>query len=139
MKITQVYIPYWEWEDFINGMWRKVTETEESEFLTQAMQFTGDDIKYGQAMRDVIKAWPKTMLNSMTNYSINKRAFLGHCACCFSFGCPEYIVRMAWKGLTDEQRRLADKVAQETINKWMYEYAESNTIVYKNLGGPVLF
>lgn len=135
MKIDRVYIPYWMWEDWINGMWRKVEN--EGELLLQAVEFTGDHIRYGNAMKEVIIAWPNTMLNSLTNASINRRAFLGHCAVCYKIGIPEYIVRQAWKLLTNDQRVLADEVAQETINEWLNE--KRNKQVHKNMGKPMLF
>jgi hypothetical protein len=123
-KIKQVYIPYWEWEDWKAGMWRKIESAEEEfRLLEAATAFTGDHILYGGAMKEVITEWPKTMLNSLTNPSVNKRAFLGHCAVQFKIGIPEYIVRMAWKKLTDQQRHDADKVAQETVDNWLYEHA----------------
>ncbi len=137
MTIKQVYIPYWEWEDFINGMWSR--SANEEVHLKQAIDFTGDHIKYGTAMKRVIIEWPRTMLNSLTNPSINKRAFLGHCAVCFELKIPEYITRAAWKQLTDEQRYLADKVAQETINEWTKNYGEQNKPVYSTLGEALLF
>jgi hypothetical protein len=118
MRIKQVYVHYLEWEDYINGMWRSLPKNEEAEMLTKAIDFTGNHLLYGKAMREVIYAWPKTMLNSLTNTSLNQRAFVGHCACAYRFSCPEYITRMAWKELTNLQRFEADKVAQEAINSW---------------------
>lgn len=137
--MKQQYVPYYEWEDWINGMWRKLKKEDEKEMLIKAVEFTGDHIIYGSAMRKVITAWPRTMLNSMTNVSINRRAFLGHCACTFEFDCPEYITRMAWKRLTDNQRYLADKVAQETINKWVSDYESKNRGIYTDVGEQMLF
>lgn len=131
--IKQVYIPYWEWEDWINGMWGK------DDRLQEAIEFTGNAERYGSAMREVIEAWPRTMLNSLTNNSINKRAFLGHCAVCFKLGICESTTRAAWKQLTDQQRYDADKVAQETIDKWLQEYAQRNKAVHKDVGRPLLF
>lgn len=133
MKIKQQYIPYWEWEDYINGMWSNNDEHR----LQEAIEFTGDHIKYGNAMKEVIEAWPRTMLNSLTNTSINKRAFLGHCAVCYKLGICESTTRAAWKELTDQQRYDADKVAQETINNWLHDYR--NKQVYKNVGRSLLF
>lgn len=120
-KIKQVWTPYWEWEDWHAGMWRK-SDTEKLH-LQQAIEFTGDHIKYGNAMLDVVFAWPRTMLNSLTNPGINKRAFLGHCAVTFKLAIPEYITRNAWKLLTQDQRDRADKIAQETIEAWREDYA----------------
>ena len=118
MKIIQVWTPYIEWEDWLNGMWRKVETGERDELLRQAIEFTGNWERYGAAMREVILAWPRTMLNHLTNTSINQRAFVGHCAVCFKVGMPESVTREAWKHLTDEQRTKADLVAQQAIDSW---------------------
>ena len=128
MKIKQQYIPYWEWEDWINGMWNKGDESR----LQEAIEFTGDHAKYGAAMKEVVEAWPRTMLNSLTNPSINKRAFLGHCAVSYKLGIQESITRMAWKELTDQQRIAADNAAQKVVDDYR------NRIVYKNMGAKVL-
>lgn len=118
--MKQVWVPYWEWEDWINGMWRKVEN--EDELLKQAIEFTGDHEKYGSAMNEVIFAWPRTMLNSLTNKSINRRAFVGHCAVQNKINIPEYITRMAWKSLTNMQRILADIEAEKAIKNWELWY-----------------
>lgn len=133
--MIQAYVPYWKWEDYINGMWNTYDESR----LQEAIEFTGDHIKYGNAMREVIEAWPRTMLNSLTNNSINKRAFLGHCAVCFKLGITESTTRAAWKELTDQQRYDADKVAQETINEWIRDYESKNKPVRRNVGASLLF
>lgn len=106
-------------------MWRKVDN--EEEWLKRAIKFTGNHKLYGKWMKKVVYKWPATMLNNLTNPSLNQRAFVGHCACCLAFGCPEYIVRMAWKELTEKQRVLADKVAQETIDEWKEKYRNTST------------
>ena len=137
--MTQVYIPYWEWEDWINGMWRKIDTIQEPDMIRLAIEFTGDHIKYGNAMKKVVSEWPRTMLNSMTNVSINRRAFLGHCACQYKINCPEYITRLAWHKLNDRQRYLADKVAQETINIWVRNYEDKNRCLHKDMGRQMLF
>ena len=117
ITIKQIWTPYWLWEDWLNGMWNK-TEFD----IDKAIEFTGNYILYGEAMKIVIDLWPNTMLNSLTNPSVNKRAFLGHCAASYAIKCPEHITRLAWRELTNEQRFLADKVAQETIEEWKSRY-----------------
>ena len=136
--MEQIYIPYWEWEDYKNGMWRKLNPKDEEKFIKFAVEFTGDHIKYGNAMKEVIKKWTKTMLNGLTNKSINKRAFLGHCAVSYKLNIPEYITRIAWKELTDKQRELADMVAQQTINQWEENYERENRRVHKGMGEQML-
>lgn len=118
--MKQQYIHYLEWEDFHAGMWGR-SDDEESD-LVKAIEFTGDAHKYGEAMKQVVNEWPRTMLHNLSNPSMNKRAFLGHCAVCWAIGIPEYIVRRAWKELTEEQRIAADKVAQETVDAWREKF-----------------
>lgn len=104
-------------------MWSKVkSKEEENELLKKAIDFTGDHILYGKAMREVVWVWKNSMLNFLTNKSINRRAYLGHCAVYYKLQIPEYIVRMAWKKLTNEQRRLADLQAENTIKEWEKQY-----------------
>ena len=130
MRLIRVYIPYWDWEDFLNGMWSKGDESR----LQEAIEFTGDHERYGKAMGEVIKAWPRTMLNSLTNTGINRRAFLGHCAVCWSIGISEDITRMAWGCLTDQQRMDAD--AQATTHIKIYE--NTHRELYKTVGESLL-
>lgn len=37
------------------------------------------------------------MKNFLTNSSINRKAYLGHCAVFYKLQIPEYIVRISWK------------------------------------------
>lgn len=121
ISIKQVWVPYWLWEDWVNGMWAKGDESR----INEAVNFTGDWQRYGNAMLDVVFAWPNTMLNSLTNSSINQRAFLGHCAVSYATGIQESITRCAWKLLTDQQRYDADKIAQKTIDAWKEDYVDT--------------
>ncbi len=120
MTIKQIYTPYWEWEEWINGMWGNSSNEEED--LKTAIEFTSDWELYGMAMQEVVIAWPRTMLNSLTNPSTNKRAFVGHCAVNYILNIPEYITRQAWKFLTERQRIDADAIAQKTIDEWKEKY-----------------
>lgn len=137
--MIQKYTPYTDWEDWVNGMWRRLPADEEDEFIDKAILFTGNHSLYGAWMKVVINVWTHTMLNSMTNVSINRRAFLGHCACSLAFDCPEYITRIAWHRLTEKQRELADKIAQETIDNWEIEYEKKNRRLRADMGEQMLF
>jgi len=120
--MNQVYTPYTKWECYKNGMWSKVDVSSEQKMLQIAIDFTSDHVSYGSAMREVVFAWENSMINFLTNKSINRRAYLGHCAVSFKLGIPEYLVRMAWKHLTPKQQQLADLVAERTIKEWEIWY-----------------
>ena len=116
--MKQVWHPYWDWEDYKAGMWRKLDKHEENRLLKIAKEFTSDWILYSQSMHRVVFEWPITMEHNLTNPSINQKAFVGHCAVCIEFGIPEYITRLAWKELTEKQKELANNAAQKAIDKW---------------------
>jgi hypothetical protein len=122
MRIKRIYHPYEKWEDYINGMWRKVTPEEEKEFLQKAIEFTGDHKLYGSWMQKVIKAWPVACEHNLTDTGMNRRAWVGHAAVSLAINCPEYITRMAWWNLSKEQQDLANDQADRAIEKWERDY-----------------
>lgn len=132
IKIKQSYIPYWKWECYKSGMWSKVDKDTEDIMLNKAIEFTGNHIMYGKSMNMVAFKWENSMLNFLSNSNINRRAYLGHCAVMYKHKIPEYITRMAWKFLNNNQRFLADKVAEETIKKWELWYIKKLENTYKN-------
>ena len=129
--MKQIYVPFYKWECYKAGMWNTVNKETEITMLNDAIEFTGDHVVYGDQMRLVVYKWPNTMKNHLTNKGINRRAFLGHCAVYYKLQIPEYIVRMAWKKLTDKQRRFADYEAEKTIKDWELWYMKKleNTLI----------
>jgi NCAIR mutase (PurE)-related protein len=130
--IKQVFVPYYKWECYKYGMWFKVDKNKEADMLRQAVEFTGNHMLYGNAMREVVYIWENSMVNFLTNKNINRRAYLGHCAVYHKLKIPEHVVRSAWKLLTNNQRILADKVAEETIKEWEIWYTTKLTNTSRN-------
>jgi ABC-type dipeptide/oligopeptide/nickel transport system permease component len=52
--MNQIFHPYWKWECFKNGMWRKESKEYEEIELPKIIAFTGCHNSYGSAMIDVI-------------------------------------------------------------------------------------
>jgi len=122
VNIEQVYIPYWKWECYSSGMWNNVSKDLEPEMLSKALKFTSDHIKYGKAMMEVKDIWQYSCLNFLTNKSINRKAYIGHCAVFHKLGIPEYIVRKAWKQLSELQQIRANNEAKKAIEEWEKQY-----------------
>jgi hypothetical protein len=123
MKFNRIYHPYWDWEEIDSNMWGTVESRDK--FLKKAIEFTGDHKIYGRFMMRVAREWPKSCENSLTDYSINRKAWIGHAACAMALGCPEDITRQAWAELTDEQRILANREAEAAIQYWEGLHAKS--------------
>jgi hypothetical protein len=139
MKIKQIHVPYWQWEDYKSGMWRKLSKDEEPFYEDLALLFISDWKDYGDAMMSVVNEWKMTMLNSLTTPSTNKKAFIGHCACSYKHNIPEYIVRRVWGKLTDKQREDADEIAQLCYLEWKDNYEKQYKSIHRDLDGSVLF
>lgn len=116
--MKQIFHPYWEWEDFTHGMWRKESAANEKELLGKAIQFTGNYLLYGSFMRKVIDLWPISCEHNLTDLGQNRRAWIGHAATLIAINCPEYITREAWGYLTKKQQDDANEQADIAIAIW---------------------
>jgi hypothetical protein len=134
-KFKRVYHPYELWEEIKFGMWDDVSE--EKEWLEKAILFTGDHKLHGSFMMRVVSEWPISCENALTDYNINRRAWVGHAACALGMGCPEHITRKAWRFLSYEQQYLANEEASRAIRAWENNYFKSQQL-RESLGGTLL-
>lgn len=125
--MKRVYHPYWLWEDWKAGMWRKCNAVERKELLEKAIEFTGDHEMYGDQMMVIVKSWPIACEHNLTDSSLNKLAWIGHAATAYAINCPEDITRMAWGCLSEQQRNLANAKAQDALNFWTMNYEKQNS------------
>jgi hypothetical protein len=136
MKLKRVYRPYDQWEEVTFNMWGEVPNRKLS--TVQAVEFTGKPALYGTFMRRVTREWPVSCENALTDYFINRRAWLGHAAVALALRIPEDITRAAWKFLNHEQQLLANKEADAAIQAWEHAYIQDKKL-YKHMGEPMLF
>jgi hypothetical protein len=116
--MKQIYHHYLKWEEHHAGMWQKVGKVNADLLLKDAIEFMGNHKLYGQWMMKVVDEWPISCEQNLSDNSINKRAWIGHAACCLAINCPEYITRMAWHFLSLEQQDKANKEADKAILSW---------------------
>lgn len=135
MRLSRVYHPIALWEEIESNMWGVVDDRKD--MLQRAIHFTGDHNLYGSYMLRVIKEWPYSCENALTDYLLNRKAWLGHAACAMAIGCPEDITRKAWGLLTHEQRTLANRRAAFAIGEWEKDYRARKGIC-RNVAQKVL-
>jgi len=116
MKFDRIYHPYWEWEEVDANMWGDVFDRRAA--LIKAITFTGDHLLYGRFMMRVVREWRYSCENALTDYSMNRKAWVGHAACALAHGIPEDITRQAWGRITNEQQLLANNQARIAIQEW---------------------
>lgn len=134
-KFKRVWHPYDMWEEVKFNMWGKVDDNRL--YLDKAIEFTGDHKLYGSFMMKVVNDWPYSCENALTDYHMNRRAWIGHAACALAIRCPENITRQAWKDLSYEQQYLANKEASRAIRAWENMYIESGKL-RESMGGTLL-
>jgi len=108
------------------GMWRKETKQYEELQLPNIISFTGNHFLYGAAMVKAVNNWYYSCEHFLSNLSINRKAYIGHCACCIEHSYPEYLVRKAWWMLSEQQRILADNEALKAISLWEQKKKSEN-------------
>lgn len=116
-------------------MWGAVSDRAQA--IKTAIEFTGDHKRYGGFMFRVVKEWPTSCENALTDYFLNRRAWLGHAAVALALKIPEDITRAAWASLSNEQQLLANEEAKRAISSWETDYAKSLG-VYTNVGEQML-
>jgi hypothetical protein len=133
MKLPRVWHPVFDWEEMATPMWESGGDSD----IDQIVEFTGDHVAYGKAMARVINEWPISCENSLTNYNINRKAWLGHAACALQIGGPQSLTRKAWALLNDTQRTLANREAARHIGIWERRYIEDRGL-FKDMAEPLL-
>ena len=122
--MKRIYHPFHLWEDYQFGMWQKIPSYAERSYLKAAMEFTGDAELYGKYMIRAINEWPFGCEHNLSCAGMNRQAWIGHAATCIAIGCPEYITRLAWHQLTQEQQDKANAKADIAIKIWEDNYAK---------------
>jgi len=136
LKFDRVYHHYLDWEEINFNMWGIVEN--KKLWLKRAINFTSDHLKYGRFMMRVVNEWKNSCENSLTDNSLNQRAWVGHAACALAIGCPESITREAWGHLTYEQQLLANSQVDRAIMCWKINYAKSRGLL-ENMDESLLF
>ncbi len=116
--MKRVFHKYTNWEECPAGMWTRHDQKTEADYLRKAIEFTGDAELYGEWMLKVIEAWPISCENSLSNVGMNRKAWVGHAACCLAIGSPEHVTRQAWAKLSWQQQTDANKKAEQAIKQW---------------------
>ena len=136
MRLKRIWRRIDEWEEIEHNMWGAVSDIAAAK--REAFCFTSNASLYGSYMSRVIKEMPASCENALTDYNINRKAWLGQAAVALALNIPEDITRAAWKELNDEQRFLANREAAKYIRIWEDDHVKSGGI-REGLDQPMLF
>lgn len=120
--MNRVYHPYVVWEDHREGMYQKECFMDEQQMIADCEATLACPQWLEEGMKFVSYNWANAAEHNLTNTHRNRQAWLGQAACCFYHGAPEYITKLAWNNLTDQQRAAANTVADHIIRHWETQY-----------------
>lgn len=123
--MIRVYHRYELWEDFAHGLYRMAlynSPQEQEELIELARELLIDQAKLWDAMNAVATEWVHAAEVQLTNTTRNRRAWLGQAACCYAYGAPESLTKLAWHRLERAQQDRANAVADHVIATWEANY-----------------
>lgn len=118
--MRQIHHPYYEWEDFKNGMYETVFENEEV-LIQKAIDVLSDPVEFYILCLFVLEEWKIASDVNLSNRACNRKAWLGQAACCYKSKVPELLTREAWQRLSEEQRFAANVIAKKIVDKYESE------------------
>lgn len=106
------------WEDYKNGMYKKIKKDKEKEYVNNAVMLLKNLNLLYKIMKDVSIKWKYSSEFNLSNNGCNKQAWLGQSACCYLHSVPEYLTKEAWNLLTQEEQKKANEIADKIIKEW---------------------
>lgn len=95
----------------VKGKTKEQCQTEYKELLTNEDEFR-------TALEAVTSLWINSCEHYLSNAAMNRIAWLGQAALCYSRGIPSDF-RGGWQLLTEQEQETANGIALEYLNKWM--------------------
>jgi len=83
--------------------------------------YLSNDELFKQGLQGVLDNWINSCEHYLTNKAMNRIAWLGQAAMCYSTGVPSKFCA-GFNLLTPDQQERANKIALEYLNKWMDKY-----------------
>jgi hypothetical protein len=116
---TRFWCAYTDLEEYHAGMWKNLgSESSKQKLIASSVVLLRTPSLFKKAIERVFAEWPISCKAEFTSPG-NHLSWLGCASCCLQFGVPEELTRRAWWKLTDTERNRANKIASESIKRWI--------------------
>lgn len=132
--MKQIYRPYWEWEDYLLGMYDTSKKENELYLINESKILLKDINMFFNVSLNVINEWKISSDINLSNKNQNRNSWIGQAACFYNHKCPEILTRIAWGQLTDREKLEANLVAKKIIRI----YETKNRKIHTGLGNQML-
>lgn len=120
--VTRIYHTWDKWECYPAGFYEGQKSGMEDEVCKEAYRdFLADLGRFQAALGRVMAEWPRSCEHYLTNEAMNRVAWLGQASACLEMGIPSKF-RSGYFLLSEDQKKAADSLALEYLNKWLGEH-----------------
>jgi hypothetical protein len=118
----RIFHTYEKWECHKSGFYASGKEgMTASECEKKYSEYLSDSERFKEGLDGVINEWIYSCEHYLTNKAMNRIAWLGQAAMCYSTGIPSKFCS-GFNLLTAEQQDKANSIALEALNYWMKKY-----------------
>jgi hypothetical protein len=127
MKLKKIYHHYNLWEDWKAGLYDLEKEYDEyalEECSNYCKELLSNPLEFYIIGKEMIDNWKYSSEVNLSNKNRNRQAWIGQATCCYKYGVPERITKIAWNMLTWIEQDEANKIADKLILYWEAEYGK---------------
>lgn len=120
--MKQIFHHYEKWEDWRFGFYDSMSGKAKEKAIQTVIEVFSDPELTELLMRKVIKEWPISCEQNLSNPNMNKIAWLGQASLSLGFKIPQNITMKAWSEVPKNFREKADIIANNIIKEWEKNY-----------------
>lgn len=120
-KTSRIFHTYDKWECEKAGFYaQKVEGKTSAECEVMYRDFLADTDKFRTAANCVIEEWTNSCEHYLTNFAMNRIAWIGQAAMCYATGVPSKYCS-GYNLLSEEEKQAANEVALDVLNDWLVQ------------------
>lgn len=118
---SRIFHTYDKWECEKAGFYKQQVEGMTAEECRIAYRdFLADCDRFRRAANGVIENWTHSCEHYLTNFAMNRIAWVGQAAMCYETGVPSKFCS-GFNLLTEDQKAAANEVALDVLNDWLLQ------------------
>jgi len=118
-KGDRIFHTFEKWECHKAGFYAPSVEGKTAdECKDMYREFLADGARFHNAAHGVINEWVNSCEHYLTNFAMNRIAWIGQAAMCYDTGIPSKFCG-GYNLLTDEQKDAANEIALKCLNEWL--------------------
>jgi hypothetical protein len=117
----RIFHTYHNWECHKAGFYAQNVEGKKADECKEEYRaFLADTDKFRAAANGVISEWEKSCEHYLTNFAMNRIAWIGQAAMCYESGIPSKYCS-GYNLLTEDEKGAANLVALDVLNDWLIQ------------------